>query len=101
MSLYFLTYKSPVVKMTPLRPSRLLRGSVAQVLARPKMVGLYPDHDVSSTPHAIRHPAFLVTHAELIKPTSQVFLEIPNSSGKERFAPFAPVLSHPLRAVSW
>jgi hypothetical protein len=36
------------------------------------------------------------THAEFMNPTSQVLSAIPNSSGNERFAPFAPVLSQPL-----
>lgn len=39
--------------------------------------------------------------AELTKPTSHSLCSIPNSTGNDRFAPFAPVLSHPLVRISW
>jgi hypothetical protein len=66
------TQKRPVRKMTPLRPNQLFSGSVAKALKRPKIVG-----------------------AELINPINHSLCSIPNSRGKDRFAPFAPVLSQP------
>jgi hypothetical protein len=61
----------------------------------PKIVGLQKKASEESKTRQDKQN----TYAELMKPTSQVLSTIPNSDGKERFAPLAPVLSQPLERL--
>lgn len=111
------THKRPEKKITPRRPSQSFKGSLAQALCRsvskgychqegfkkdpylqsPKIVGLGAECHVSASLPYQSLMRGVSPYAELIKPTSHELSAMPNSSGKDKFAPLAPVLSQPLR----